>query len=521
MSKKYLLAVDAGTGSVRAVLFDLDGNQIACVQQEWEHKEDPRYPGSMDFDWAFNWELTCGCIRGVIERSAVDPGEIAAVSTTCMREGIVLYGRDGNEIWACANVDARSDDEVGRLIEKYPGLEKELYLESGQTYALDALPRLLWVKDKMPDLYEDIAYVGMFNDWLIYKMTGVLAVEPSNGSTTGLFNLQSRTWDPTIAERCGLRTDIFPQVRENGLTAGATTFQCQEQTGLIQGTPVIVGGGDAQLGCIGVGVVRPGQAAVFGGSFWQYEYNTADGRTDEGCRVRVNCHAVPDIWQYEALAFKPGLVMRWFRDGFCQAEKEIAAQKGIDPYDVMNGFAKDIPPGCHGMMCTFSDVMNFINWKHASPTFTNFELDPARFSKYTFYRAILENTAMVTKGHVDLVQEATGNRPGEIIFAGGASKSPLWCQILSDVLGLPVKVPVVKEATALGAAILAGYGAGIYKDIAQAAEKLVRWDTTYAPDTANHKLYSEIYEQWRSLYKAQLDICNQDLTRSMWAAPGL
>lgn len=521
MSKNYFLAVDAGTGSVRAVLFDMEGNQTACVQQEWEHREDPRFPGSMDFDWVYNWDLTCKCIKGVLEKSKVNPDQIAAVSTTCMREGIVLYDKDGQEIWACANVDARSDDEVGRLINAYPGLQKELYLESGQTYALDALPRLLWVKDKMPDIYDRIASVGMFNDWLIYKMTGVLAVEPSNGSTTGLFNLQSRAWDPSIAERCGLRTDIFPPVKECGTMAGTTTLQCQEQTGLALGTPVIVGGGDAQLGCIGVGAVKPGQAAVFGGSFWQYEYNTGDGKTDLDCRVRVNCHAVPDVWQYEALAFKPGLVMRWFRDGFCQAEKDIAREKGTDPYDIMNQYAKDVPPGCYGMMCTFSDVMNFISWKHASPTFTNFELDPVRFSKYTFYRAILENTAMVTKGHLDLVREATGNQPQEIIFAGGASKSSLWCQILSDVLGLPVKVPVVKEATALGAAILAGYGAGIYKDISRAAEDLVKWDTTYVPNMDNHKLYCNMYEQWRKLYKAQLDICNLDLTKSMWAAPGL
>lgn len=521
MSKKYFLAVDAGTGSVRAVLFDLEGSQIACVQQEWEHKEDPRYPGSMDFDWTYNWELTCGCIRGVLKESGIAPEEIAAISTTCMREGIVLYDREGNEIWACANVDARSNDEVGRLREAYPGQEKELYLESGQTYALDALPRLLWVRDKMPQVYEKLAYVGMFNDWLIYKMTGVLAVEPSNGSTTGLFSLKKRDWDPTIAQRCGLRTDIFPEVRECGSTAGTVTAQCEAQTGLAQGTPVIVGGGDAQLGCIGVGVVKPNQAAVFGGSFWQYEYNTGDGHTDQDCRVRVNCHAVPGVWQYEALAFKPGLVMRWFRDGFCQAEKELARLEGTDPYDVMNRYAKDIPAGCYGMMCAFSDVMNFISWKHASPTLTNFELDPARFSKYTFYRAILENTALVTKGHLDLVREATGNQPEEIIFAGGASKSPLWCQILSDVLGLPVKVPVVKEATALGAAILAGYGVGIYDDMSKAAEKLVKWDTTYVPDMENHKIYCEMYGQWRKVYKAQLDICNQDLTKSMWAAPGL
>lgn len=119
------------------------------------------------------------------------------------------------------------------------------------------------------------------------------------------------------------------------------------------------------------------------------------------------------------------------------------------------------------------------------------------------------------------MREATGNQPEDIIFAGGASKSPLWCQILSDVLGLPVKVPAVKEATALGAAILAGCGVGIYKDMSEAAEKLVKWDTTYVPDSANHQLYCEMYEQWRSVYKASLNLCSQNLTRSMWAAPGL
>ena len=210
MSEQFLMAVDAGTGSVRAVLFRTDGTQIGCVQQEWEHREDPRYPGSMDFDWTRNWQLACGCIRGVIEETGVRPEQIAAVSTTCMREGIVLYDRDGQEIWACANVDARSDDEVGKLIRMNPELEKEIYLQSGQTYALGALPRLLWVKDKMPDIYEKTTAVGMFNDWLIKKLTGKEAIEPSNGSTTGIFDLKSRSWDASIARKCGLRDDIFP-----------------------------------------------------------------------------------------------------------------------------------------------------------------------------------------------------------------------------------------------------------------------------------------------------------------------
>lgn len=520
MSKNYLMAVDAGTGSVRAVLFDLEGNQIGCSQQEWDHKEDPRYPGSMDFDWVYNWKLASGCIRDVIGQTGIDPAEIAAVSTTCMREGLVMYDDQGNEIWACANVDARSDDEVVELIRKNPELEKEIYLKTGQTYALGALPRILWIKNKMPEIYNKIARVGMFNDWLIYKLTGVLAVEPSNGSTTGIMDLQKRTWDPSVAEKCGLRSDIFSDVAECGTVIANVTEKGHADTGLAVGTPVVTGGGDAQLGCIGVGVVDPGEAAIFGGSFWQYEFNTANGQTDPDCRVRVNCHAVPGVWQYEALAFKPGLVMRWFRDGFCEREKELAAQSGRDPYDLMNEEAAKIPAGCYGMMCTFSDVMNFICWKHAAPTFTNFELDPARFNRYTFYRAILENTAMLAKGHMELVRESTGNIPKEVVFANGASKSGLWCQIVADVLGLPVRVPVVKEASALGAAIIAGYGVGIYSSISEAAKRLVKWDKVYEPNMENHKVYEEMYEPWRKVYAAQLELSNQKLTKNMWAAPG-
>ena len=333
---KTLMAVDAGTGSVRAVLFSLDGEQLGCVQQEWTHAEDPRFPGSMDFDWTHNWALASSCIRGVIEQTGVDPKDIAAVSTTCMREGIVLYDKDGSEIWACANVDARSDDEVGQLVRMDPELEKKIYHRSVQTYALGALPRIFWVKNKMPEVYEKVALCTMFNDWLIYKMTGVFSSEPSNACTTGIYDIKARDWADEIAASIGLKTGIFPKTYECGTIVAKVSEKGAADTGLAVGTPVFAGGGDSQLGCVGVGVVDPNQAAIFGGSFWQYEYNTDEPKTDEHCRVRVNCHSVPGIWQYEALAFKPGMVMRWYRDAFCTAEKELAKASGRDPYDLMN-----------------------------------------------------------------------------------------------------------------------------------------------------------------------------------------
>lgn len=122
---------------------------------------------------------------------------------------------------------------------------------------------------------------------------------------------------------------------------------------------------------------------------------------------------------------------------------------------------------------------------------------------------------------MELVKEATGNMPKEIIFAGGASKSPFWSQILADVLGMPVKVPVVKEATALGAAILAGYGVGIYETIEEGARQTVKWDQTFEPNPENKEVYDELYRVWKKVYAAQLELVNEGVTKPMWIAPGL
>ncbi|MBP1557804.1 MAG: autoinducer-2 kinase, partial [Oscillospiraceae bacterium] len=151
----------------------------------------------------------------------------------------------------------------------------------------------------------------------------------------------------------------------------------------------------------------------------------------------------------------------------------------------------------------------------------NFELEPEKFNRYTFYRAILENTALLVKGHIEMVKEATGNEPDELIFAGGASKSPLWCQIVADVCGKNVKVPVVKEATALGAAILAGYGVGIYPSIEEGVRQTVKIDREFVPNPENRKVYDELYDSWRKVYPEQLKLADQKLTKNMWIAPGL
>ncbi len=313
----YLLALDAGTGSIRAVIFDLNGRQLAVGQAEWKHLSVDNVPGSMEFDLTTNWQLACQCIRQALNAAGLSAADIQSVACCSMREGIVLYDRDGEAIWACANVDARASREVAELKEIHDyRFESEVYEVSGQTLALSAMPRLLWLAHHRPDIYRKAATITMISDWLAAKLSGELAVDPSNAGTTGMLDLFSRDWRPALLDMAGLRADMLSPVKETGTLLGAVTEAAAHESGLRAGTPVVMGGGDVQLGCLGLGVVRAGQTAVLGGTFWQQVVNLPQVRTDPQMNIRVNPHVIPGMAQAESISFFTGLTMRWFRDAF-------------------------------------------------------------------------------------------------------------------------------------------------------------------------------------------------------------
>ncbi|KAA8999260.1 autoinducer-2 kinase [Affinibrenneria salicis] len=518
----YLMALDAGTGSIRAVIFTPDGRQIAAGQAEWRHLAVADVPGSMEFDLEKNWRLACRCIREALGNAGVEPQAIRAVAACSMREGIVLYDRHGAPIWACANVDARASREVGELRELHQyQFEREVYECSGQTLALSAMPRLLWLAHHRPDIYRQAATMTMIGDWLACMLSGELAVDPSNAGTTGMLDLASRQWRPELLDMAGLRADILSPVKETGTPLGRVTPAAAELCGLSTKTLVVTGGGDVQLGCLGLGVVRPGQTAVLGGTFWQQVVNLPHPQVDPEMNIRVNPHVIPGMAQAESISFFTGLTMRWFRDAFCAEEKIIAERLGVDTYSLLEDMAARVPAGSWGIMPIFSDAMHFNAWYHAAPSFINLSLDAERCNKATLFRALEENAAIVSACNLEQVARFSGVQAASLVFAGGAAKGKLWCQILSDVTGLNVQVPVVKEATALGCAIAAGVGAGLYPSLAQAGAALVRWEREYTPNRQHHQLYQQIKENWRTVYADQRTLVDSGLTTSLWKAPGL
>jgi sugar (pentulose or hexulose) kinase len=450
---KYLMAIDAGTGSIRAVIFDEYGNQISVSQKEWTHLSEENVPNSMSFDFETNWQLVIECIKESIEKSSLNPNQIVALSATSMREGIVLYDEQGKELWGVANVDARASQEVKYLKENFEGIEEEFYEKSGQTFALGALPRIMWLKNNRPEIYAKVA---------------------------------------------------------------------SEETTLDMNTKVVTGGGDVQLGSAGLGVVEHGQVAILGGSFWQQIVNIdSNVKPPKDMSIRVNPHVITGQSQAEGITFFSGLIMRWFRDAFCDLEKLEAKEKDVDVYEILEEKAKEVPIGSNGIIPIFSDSMKYGKWYHAAPSFINLSIDSQLCNKASMFRSLQENACIVSNINLEKIKEFTNLDFKEIVFAGGASKGKLWPQILSDVTGCKIKIPKVTEATALGAAMSAGVGAGIFESLSSAAKTLVVWDKEYLPNEENTKEYKKIQEKWQEVYEKQLKLVDEGLTTSMWQAPGL
>ena len=518
----HLLVLDAGTGSARAVIFDRHGRQIGLAQEEWTHLPEAGVPGSMGFDVAGGWALIRRCIGKALATCGLTGADIVAVSSTSMREAIVLYDGDRREVWACANVDSRASAEVAELKARSPGFEREFYEVSGETFALGALPRLNWLARHRPEVFGRVRHISMINDWIGVRLTGEIAVEPTNCSTNGLMDLAARDWSDVLIAKAGLDRAMFPRVVEPGTIVGEVTRAAAEETGLAPGTPFVAGGGDVQLGSVGLGVLGLADAAVLGGTFWQQVVNIPPGSVDHTMRVRINAAAVPNMNQAEAISFFVGLTARWFRDAFCQEEVRRAAEEGRDAYELMEDLAMQVPVGAHGIIPIFSDAMDFGNWYHAAPSLLNLSLDPAIASKGAIFRAIQENAAIVAAVNLARVEDFAA------VDADGAAdprrRRLEGAAVAADRRrrdgGRQDSHSKVREATALGGAAAAATGIGQFASLPEAGAAFVKWERTVEPNQANRAAYDDARGRWQTAYAAQKALVDRGVTTSMWRAPG-
>jgi len=491
----YLLALDAGTGSCRAVLFDLGGRQVAVARREWSHPAASGIAGSQNFDTARNWALICGCIREILG-SGADPGAVLAIGCSSMGGGLVLYDRGGRELWACANGDARAGPQAEALLAS--GTAARLYQLGGGWISLSAPPRLDWVRQRQPALWESCTRLSMLADWMVYRLTGTLVTEPSIGSTSGLFELSARAWSPAIMDLHGLRPALFPEVVDAGTVVGAVTPEASVQTGLATTTLVVAGGLDTALGLVGSQWYGPGRLAVTGGSFWKQTVVTNAPVVEPAGRLRTTCHVLPGQWLMEGIGFYAGHALRWLRDS--AAELSAPGHPARDPggYAALEQLATAVPAGSRGLLAELvtADAWTWARWR---PPFRPAWPGPGpRAGRADFgarARAIQEAAGYSARSSAEILTELLGVRLREVVLTGGAARSSLWPQILADILGLPVRVPGAGESAAAGAAAVAGLAMGVRPDAAPAAAaRPAAWVADPVPQRRQE--YEVLYAQW-------------------------
>ena len=519
---QYVMALDAGSGNCRSIIFTIDGEEISSGSREWLHPSLPGYPGSQVFDAAQNWALMCASIREALEKGRVGAQQIAAVSATSMRFGSILYDGKGMELWGAPNTDSRAREQVVEAVRN--GHFEQFYRITGDGFTLCDVMRWQWVKKNLQELWSKVRHFTLISDWILYRLTGLFVSEHSIAASSGLYDIFRGSWSQELAGLFGIPPGFCPEIAKSGSVIGKVHRKAAGETGLSEGTPVVVGGGDTMAGLVGTGGVDQSISTVIGGTHWQQTFLSRGAGVDPHSRVRVSPHMVPDLWMYETNAVFIGLAMRWFRDTFCQQEKHSSESTGCDAYHLMEKLAEHASPGSNGLQAMFANLFDVKKWVHGPSAFMQFDVTaPHRFTRGEFIRKIEEDAAFQSLGNLLHIWEAAGIQPDsstEVVFAGGASKGFLWPQILADVMGKRVKVPVVKEATALGTAICAGVGIGAHESVTSAARSLVKWERVLEPDAENHELYATLYKRWRELYRRMLELTNEGLLEPMWKPAG-
>ena len=495
-NNQYILSIDVGTTGGRTILFSLKGEIVETAYQEYESFfPTPTQVEQNANDW---WSVTRNTIQEVLKKSKINPAKIVCTSVTNQRETIVPVKEDGTPLSrAIVWQDRRTIKECEEIKEKV-GSDK-IYEITGLTIdPYFSSSKILWIKKNWSKAFSDAYKFMLVHDFVQMKLTGEYITDYSNASRTMLFDIDSLKWSEKILNTLDLPKEKLPKPLPSGKQVGALTKEAAKETGLPEGLPVIAGGGDQQCAAIGVGVTSEGRIKATTGTGTFLLAYLEKSQRDKKRRVLCSCHAIPGKYVYEASIFTTGSILRWFRDNFSSAEKSLAPSLNLDSYELLGMQARSVKPGSEGLMI----LPHFVGAgaPHWDPNARGliFGLGLGHTRKHLI-RAIMEATCYEIRTNLNVFEELSVNLK-ELRITGGASRNSTWNQIEADICGLPVIKGQIEEATALGAAILAGVGAGIYKNIYTASEEMIVIDEKKTPNAVNVKLYNKFYDVYKELY---------------------
>ncbi len=494
----YLLGIDLGTTGVKSLVLDGDGTVVGTATAGLTLST-PR-PGWSEQDPADWWDAMCASVRMALDRTGLRPRDIAGVGISGQMHGAVLLDHAGVPVRPCILWnDQRSAPQCDEITRRAGGRTRLLELVANPALAGFTAPKLLWVREHEPEAWARVATVLLPKDYLVYRLTGEFGTEVSDAAGTLLLDVRRRVWSDEMMALLDLPETLLPVCRESSDAAGRVTTEAAAATGLAEGTLVVAGGADNACAAIGTGVIAPGRLMSSIGTSGTLVAPTASPEVDPEGRAHTFCHAVPETWYVMGVMLSAGGALRWLRDTLY----EEAAIDGRDVYDIMMEGAATVPAGAEGLI--FLPYLSGERTPHGDPdargVFCGLTL---RHGKNHLARAVVEGVTFGLRDSLEIMR-ALGLPAGRVYATGGGARSPLWRQIQADVFGVPVVAEPAGEGPALGAALLAGAGAGAFT-LTEGASRAVRQGGVTEPQAAQVGIYERMYAIYDQLYPTLKDI---------------
>ena len=494
----YALGIDVGTTSVKVIMISDNGEIFD--ESSVPHDLISLHPNWAEEDADIWWNNTKTALRYMNEKHPSEMKDIKVIGCSGMVPAIVLLDREGRPLRnTIQQNDARAVEEIQKVSEVIDQ-EKLYQMTGGRTNQQHILPRLLWVKNHEPDIWDQTVTVMGSYDWIVYKLTGEKSLEINWAVESGAMDIRTRKWMSDDLEQFGISESLFPKINLSMDVVGRTQSTWEEILGIPAGTPVIAGSADHVASTLAAGIVNQGDLLIKFGGAGDILYCVNEIVTNE--KLFFDYHIVPEKYLLNGCMAASGSLVKWFT-------KDIIHQDSPDVFQKLDEQALKVPPASEGLII----LPYFLGEK--TPIFDPnargvlFGLTLSHTNGHIF-RAILESVIYGFRHHVEVLSDM-GYKPRRIMATNGGAKSKFWCQIAADVLGQPIRSYPSHPGSALGVAFLAGMSIGMYQNW-EDIQKFLKDYREFTPNPDAVEIYNKSYRIYRRLYK-QLKPCFMDITK--------
>jgi len=485
----HVLGIDISTTASKALLIDEQGAVVAVASTPHDlSSPQPLWSEQDPEQW---WSAIQTSIRQVLQTAKVEASTIVGIGLTGQMHGLVMLGAEGQVLRpALLWNDGRAGAECEAIREKL-GLARLVALTGNDAFAGFTAPKLLWVREHEPEVYAQTAQILLPKDYVRYRLTGTYATDKAGAGGTLLLDLKQRDWSDEVLDALGIPANWLPPTFEGPAITGHVTEAVAAATGLAAGTPVVGGGGDQAAQAVGVGAVQPDVWGLTLGTSGVVFAPSATPTTEANGRVHAFPHAVPGQWHLMGVMLSAAGSLRWYHDTLAPDHD----------YDALMDEAASAPAGCDGLF--FQPYLSGERTPHADPYVRGAFIGlTTRHTRAHLTRAVLEGVAFGLRDNFRLLKEVGLPAPRQVRLSGGGAKSPLWRQILADVLEVALVTVQTTEGAAYGAALLAGVGAGLWPSVEAACEATIKPDAVVEPGDDAMAFYNAHYERHLALYPA-------------------